>query len=108
MVRALCCLHNFLIDEKAPVSTSKDRFHIISIGGKPITEGNSHDVGDITGGGDHYDDSSRISREIHARTLFKQFLEKPRENMLEKLNLLGCVSRPKPMGSTSTNNDNVT
>ena len=96
-----------MIDEKAPVSTSKDRFHIISIGGKPITEGNSHDVGDITGGGDHCDDSSPMSREAHARTLFKEFLEKPRENMLEKLNLLGCVSRPDPMRSTSTNNDKV-
>ena len=62
------------------------------MGGTAITEGNSYDVGDLIGGGDHTDDCSYNSRHSHVYSLFRWMLQRPREYMSEKLNILGCVA----------------
>ena len=50
LVRVLCCLHNFLInekDDKPPITSTKDRLHIIRSGGMAITENNCTNVEDL-------------------------------------------------------------
>ena len=72
LVRALCCLHNYLIDEKPPISGVRDRLHILSRGGMVINEGNSYDIADMLGGDIYVDDTSRDFRVSNARLLFRR------------------------------------
>ena len=108
LVRSLCCLHNWLIDENdiadLPPSTVKDRLSIVSRGGALIKNENSHLNWSI-GGGEHFDDVSLLERRRIQRAFFVNSNSKnPREYLLLKLQILGIEERPKPMGTTSTNN----
>ena len=103
LVRALCCLHNYLIDEKPPISGVRDRLHILSRGGMVINQGNSYDITDMIGGNMHFDDTNRHYRNNYVRSLFRRMQRNPREYLLDKLCCLGINARPKPMGSTTTN-----
>ena len=56
-------------------------------------------------GGHHFDDAPLKDRYNHSRFLFRQAAYNPRQDLLDKTAILGIQSRPKPMGSTSTNNN---
>ena len=108
LVRALACLHNWLIDEKdvecIPTSSPCDRLNLISRGGDILINENSR-LDQALDGGDHYDDVSGSERLRNQRKIFMLPNSKyPREQMITKLRLLGIEGRPKPMGSTMTNN----
>ena len=108
LVRSLCLLHNWLIDEKdienIPSSSPSDRLTIIARGGEIIESENSR-LDRSLDGGDHYDDVTPTERIRIQRLLFAQpNSHHPREQMINKLKLLGIDSRPKPMGTTTTNN----
>ena len=70
LVRALCCLHNYLIDEKPLVSTISDRRYIMSRGGKPLLENNSDNVEELLSVGEHSDDYDQRETYNQARRLF--------------------------------------
>ena len=103
LVRALCCLHNYLIDEKPLVSTISDRRYITSRGGKPLLENNSNNVEELLFVGEHSDDYEMTETYNQARRLFRVHQLFPREYLLNWLEILGTVTRPKPMGTTTTN-----
>ena len=121
MVRALCCLHNYLIDVNNNVSilypTYSDSFHIMCNGGNPITSSNTNNgieqsmeydrsnMSSYLDGGEHFDDVNSDQRRNHLRSLFRRIHSNPREYLLEKLQMQGIDSRPAPLGSTSTNNN---
>ena len=107
MVRCLCFLHNWLIDEVGgddiPISTASDECAIVNRGGNIINaENNSVNI--MTDGGDHFDDTLYNIRYNHQRHLFRQVAYNPRQDLLDKLAVLGIKKRLAPMGSTSTNN----
>ena len=101
-------MHNWLIDEKdvegIPTSSPCDRLNLISRGGDILINENSR-LDQALDGGDHYDDVSGSERLRNQRKIFMLPNSKyPREQMITKLRLLGIEGRPKPMGSTMTNN----
>ena len=102
-VRALCCLRNYLIDKNPLVSTISDRRYVMSRGGKPLHENNSDDVEELLSGGDHSDDFNQTEKWNQGRRLFRVHQLFPREYLLNWLEILGTVTRPKPMGTTTTN-----
>ena len=109
LVRALCCLHNWLIDDNEvndlPQPSVKDRLAIISRGGDIICNKESP-LARLLGSGEHNDDFTRTDQKAKSRALFSSFPkgQHPREYLLQKLILLGITARPQPMGSTTTNN----
>ena len=114
MVRALCCLHNWLIDEhdngKVPQSTAADRYAIMNRGGTTLNQVNTNQVlcidnnrmSDALDGGEHFDDSDFAFRRNRQRVLFRQENNSPRNYLFNKIVMLGMTNRPKPMGSTTT------
>ena len=104
LVRALCVLHNFLIDEKPPINSIRDRMTILARGGRVFNEQNCEDVTELIGGGQHFDDTSRNGRRALEKRLFCANSQHPREYLISKLQVLGINARPQPMGSTTTNN----
>ena len=98
MVRALCCLHNWLIDEHDVdsirnailPSTAVDQLSVMDRGGDFTNMSNSE--GTLTGnntreeemldGGDHFDDTTWNNRLSRRRKLFKQNSMDPREYLL--------------------------
>ena len=110
LVRALCCVHNWLIDENEvndlPQPSVKDRLSIISRGGDIIYNEQSP-LARLLGSGEHNDDCTRTDLKAKSRALFSSFPngQHPREYLLNKLILLGITERPQPMGSTTTGNN---
>ena len=110
LVRALCCVHNWLIDQNEvndlPQPSVKDRLSIKSRGGDIICNDQTP-VTRLLGGGEHYDDFSAANHRAKSRSLFSSFPkgQHPREYLLHKLILLGITERPQPMGSTTTGNN---
>ena len=107
LVRALYCLHNWLIDENniedLPSPTVKDRLSIIARGGELINTENVH-LNRSLGGGDHLDDVPRKERSRMQRVIFNTpDSQHPREYLLHKLQVSGIDERSSPMGSTTTN-----
>ena len=108
LVRALACLHNWLIDEKdvegIPTSSPCDRLNLISRGGDILINEHSR-LYQALNGGDYSDDVSSSERLRNQRKFFMlPNSNHPREQMINKLRLLVIEGRPKPMGSTTTNN----
>ena len=101
LVRALCMLHNFCIDNNEPVAigaSDSDTFFGLSAGGF------SHNVAtarpaQLMDGGDHFDDVPRADRRVHERRTG----DLPREKCVKHLEALGVQRRPAPRGSTTTN-----
>ena len=120
MVRALCCLHNWLIDEHDVhsirntilPSTAIDQLSVMDRGGDftNMTKsdgnltGNNTREEEILDGVDHLDDTNWNDRRSRKNELFKQNSMDLREYLLYKLQLLGITNRPNPMGSTTTHN----
>ena len=107
-MRALCCLHNWLIDENdiadLPPSAVKDRLSMVSKGAALIENENSH-VNRSIASGEHFDDVSLLERRRMQRVFFSNSNSKhPRECLLLKLQILGIEERLNPMGTASTNN----
>ena len=106
LVRSLCCLHNWLIDEKhenLPASTARDRFNLMLRGGDLVNEINSK-LNCLLDGRQHFDDMSyKEQRNIERRHERNPMLPHPREELLHRLVYLGIDSRPQPMGSNTTN-----
>ena len=111
LVRSLCCLHNWLIDEKhenLPPSTAGDRFSSMIRGGELNSE---ILVGDdrvrmnrALDGGEHYDDVPYEERRNMERRFERDnTLPHPREELMNRLAYMGIDGRPQPMGSTTTN-----
>lgn len=132
LVKCLCILHNFCINERlnnamevhnCVPTTVADSTSIMVDGGEMNTNLDTnncsisiqHDeVGNITTNesfdslyhiGHHYDDcpTTRIRLEMASRQFRGNTL--PRVDMLNHLQTIGYTKRPKPMGSTSTNNN---
>ena len=80
LVRALCCLHNYLIDEKPLPSTMKDRTSILSWGGRALHEGNENNIEELLHHGEHNDDTSRNERNNHTRRQFNIHQINPRKD----------------------------
>ena len=55
-------------------------------------------------GGVHFDDVPYTNQYNYQRSLFRNNNIHPRQVLMEKLNILGIEYRPKPMGSTTTQN----
>ena len=117
MVRALCCLHNYLVDvnNDCPIlyPTSSDTFSVVCNGGNPIYNTNIADdtmhhnrssLRQSLDGGEHFDDVPYDISYNHQRVMFRCFQLNPREYLLEKLETQGISNIPSPMGSTTTNN----
>ena len=114
LVRSICSLHNWLIDEKEFTkhpSTARDRFASIMRGGD-ISGGDMNGNGEVRAeglnrsldGGNHYDDFSSMQRRNLERAFNRnRLLSHPREKLLNTLDILGITSRPQPMGTTTTN-----
>ena len=111
LVRSLCCLHNWLIDEKhenLPPSTARDRFSSMMRGGdltnQSIIGNNRVRMNRSLDGGEHYDDMSYEQRRYLERRFDRDVtVPHPREVLMHRLAYLGITSRPQPMGSTTTN-----
>ena len=114
MVRCLCCLHNWLIDKKDTdilKSTASDRLSINNRGGRDVTRSSLDNVIAIEenrldaflDGGEHFDDTTPRHRRARQTRLFRNSLSSPRQNLMDKLSILGINERPSPMGSTTTN-----
>ena len=102
LVRVLCMLHNFCIDQneiKVPHSTNKDILSIAFQSGDPNVS-NDLDLSHI-GGGHHYNDIYQYHRKILQPHQNNSLL--PRNILLHSLITKNIMSRPKPRGSTSTN-----
>ena len=99
LVRALCMLHNFCIDQneiKVPYSTNEDLLSVALQPGDPNVS-NNLDLSHI-GGGHHFDDTNnRVMQPDQNNTLL------PRNILLRSLISKEIMSRPKPRGSMSTN-----
>ena len=105
LVRSLCILHNFCIDQKEPKVPSpsrKDTADIATESGD-TTATRKTSARSVVGGGHHNDDvcNSRCSRRMYESNKYDVFL--PRTFMLHSLIQKGKIQRPKPLGSTSTN-----
>ena len=101
LVRALCMLHNFCIDNKESVAssaTAADAFHGISEGGFAQASPSSRPE-QLMDGGAHFDDVPRGERRVCER----RSGELPRERYLAHLDAMGVKKRPAPRGSTTTN-----
>ena len=99
LVRALCMLHNFCIDQnetKVPYSTSSDLLSVALESGDPNVS-NDLDLSHI-GGGHHFDNTNgKVMQPNQNNSLL------PRNILLHSLISKKITSRPKPRGSTSTN-----
>lgn len=100
LVRALCILHNFCIDNKDDTANevfADDHFTGISSGGFAHSAPNErpHQLMD---GGEHFDDVPRAERRVHER----RGDELPRERYVAHLEAMGITKRPAPRGTTST------
>ena len=98
LVCALCILHNFCIDEKDITISShlaKDKAYITT---EFVVTRVRHRVNtnNLVGGGHHFDDINYIRDQTNDNL--------PRSIMLAYLISKGIKSRPKPRGSSSTNN----
>ena len=105
MVRSLCCLHNWLIDEKIssniPECTAEDALSIISRGGDLFNK--EFNLNILLGGGHHFDDNSKSLRYNKSRKFLRSGVVHPREKLIEILNVCGVDKRPNPIGMSSTN-----
>ena len=101
LVRALCRLHNFCIDNNESVATSAtavDSYYGLSEGGF------AHNIAStrpqqLMDGGHHFDDIPRPDRRVHERRTG----DLPREHFVKHLQAMGVQRRPAPKGSTTTN-----
>ena len=115
MVRCLCCLHNFLIDQKdgtrVPESTAEDCVAIGSRGGSTMRHLDLSGKLNIDDnrlfeldGCAHNDDSTYSDRYNYQRRLACTYnFMAPRDYLMNKIGVLGLTNRPQPMGSTTTN-----
>ena len=115
LVRCICCLHNWLIDQKDTAnlpSTAKDRFCSLLRGGDVNSDMISDEENErgeglnrSLDGGEHYDDVAYHQRRNLERMFNRnQNVPHPREKLMYKLAILGIVSRPQAMGTSTTNN----
>jgi len=101
LVRALCMLHNFCIDNNESVAigaSDSDTLFGLSAGRF------SHNVAttrpaQLTDGGDHFDGIPRADRRVHERRTG----DLPREKCVKHLEAMGVQRWPAPRGSTTTN-----
>jgi hypothetical protein len=108
LVRALCMLHNFCIDNgkqegNSVASSARDDLFGMNAGGFIQQRRPDRRPEPLIDGGDHDDDFNRrneVRRMDRQGTLLE--LVYPRETMLEKLIDLGISSRPAPRGTTTT------
>ena len=101
LVRALCILHNFCINQRQAVAESpsaSDSHNNIMVGGFTQSHGTAC-PSPLMDGGEHYEDVPRPQRRG-----FEQLTDLPRDKCTTKLANLGITQRPKPRGTTSTNN----
>ena len=106
-MRALCRLHNLLINENdienLPSPTVKGMLSIIARSGELTSTENVNWIRSL-GRGDHLDDSPRKERVRIQRVIFKTpDSQHPRKYLLHKLQVLGIDERPSPIGSITTN-----
>ncbi len=103
LTRALCMLHNFCADGNELIASSasaSDSLATAAAGG--FSHGNPESRPDpLSGSGHHWDGVSRSERRE-----FERHQGLPRELMVSHLEKRNQTSRPKPRGSTSTNNFN--
>ncbi|KAG7353530.1 DDE superfamily endonuclease [Nitzschia inconspicua] len=101
LVRALCMLHNFCVDENESVAcpvTSDDVYYGIVAGGFTQEDAENRPQ-PLIDGGHHFNDVTRASR----RRDREQAAYLTRDILVQHLEELGVTSRPAPRGSTSTN-----
>ena len=100
-VRALCMLHNFCVDNKEEIaddSSAADSHNCIANGGfNQISATSAPD--DLIAGGHHFKDVP-----FNLRRVTVPVDQLPRSMMTVHLQRKGLTTRPKPMGSTTTNN----
>lgn len=102
LVRALCILHNFCIDNResnADSASAEDTFAGLSAGGfdQPVPTARPEQLMD---GGDHFEDYPRGNRRVYER---RADLVLPRERYVMHLEAMGVNRWPAPRGSTTTN-----
>ena len=128
LVKTLCILHNFCINERIKERTTEtdastdcdsvlptDMNEIILSGGRvreSLDNTNTnydpdiHRKDELVDVGHHYDDV--INYRTRQHLIEPQMLNGvalPRDEMIAKLQSIGYIERPKPMGSTTTNKD---
>jgi len=102
LVLALCKLHNFCIDERDSSISSPTRFDTANIANESgdMTVSRRTPNRNLVGGGHHANDLGGRLRRHSAPNDVRNL---PRNILLRSLIAQGKTSRPKPMGSTTTN-----
>ena len=102
LVLALCELHNFCIDERDSSISSPTRSDTANIANESgdMTVSRRTPNRNLVGGGHHADDVGGRLRQHSAPNDIRYL---PRNVLLRSLIAQGKTSRPKPMGSTTTN-----
>jgi hypothetical protein len=101
LVRTLCILHNFCIDEKKPIASLPSSEDVLT---GMISGGFAHDYTGsrpepLMDNGHHFDDVSAINqRNIHRRQ--QRATDLPRERLLAHISEMGITRRPAPFAST--------
>ena len=125
LVRCLCILHNFCINERLLRVATKQKFaaslmceavtqndmnNILLSGGRTNRRLDRHNdhynnltdrPNEILDGGDHFNDVPRNRSRILPPGIEEDC--EPRSKLLEQLVMRGLVKRPRPRGSTTTN-----
>lgn len=97
-----------------PLSTAMDSFSIMNRDGQTLTQQNMNGelcvdesrVSDVLAGGKWFDNSTTINRHSTQRRLFEKIIT-IFDNIYfnnSSIQVLGLKNRPKPIGSTATNN----
>ena len=118
MVRALCCLHNWLIDKKYNEvileSTAYDQYYIVNRGGMNMYQNTNVETRNevknnrnsvLLDGGGHFDDTDESDQYRHQKILFWHQNHDRRKYLLNKIQLLGMENRHIPIGLPSTSNN---
>ena len=103
LVRALCILHNFCINEResvVPSPSQRDTANITTESGITSTTRNSR-LRSVVGGGHHNNDVGNSRRVLESYVNNSDIL--PRNILLCSLIQQGITKQPKPIGSTTTN-----
>jgi len=104
LVRSLCILHNFCIDEKEAEASAASSNDVLSgmLSGGFVQENARSRPEPLIDSGHHFEDVSRNDqRNIRRRQ--QRAADLPRDHLLAHIVAMGITTRPAPLASTSTN-----